>query len=163
MLESNGTVIYNGRATGNSSTDINNDSTLPGSSLTDALNNVNLEIEDLKDNVFKVNYYEIIEISSTTSGTLQETPQGGQIIEDQFGDSGNSVASTLTTANTPTYESPLDSNSDPITVNLDINGNWVSSANYSTPLAIIYSFTIEFSDWNNVNTCLLYTSPSPRD
>jgi len=152
LLESNGTVIYNGRATGNSSTDINNDSTLPGSSLTDALNNVNLEIEDLKDNVFKVNYYEIIEISSTTSGTLQETPQGGQIIEDQFGDSGNSVASTLTTANTPTYESPLDSNSDPITVNLDINGNWVSSANYSTPLAIIYSFTIEFSDWNNVNT-----------
>lgn len=127
-----------------------NNSNVAGATSTNALNNLKLEVDDLKDNTFKVTYYEILDISATTVGSLQETPTGATINENQFGESGNSVLSTVTVSSTPTYESPLVGEV-PVTVNLGVNGSWVASNTYPNPVALIYSFTIEFGDWNNVS------------
>ena len=160
IIEVNGVPFFDGRGgnqTPPTSDDVGNDSTVPGTNVTQALEQLSsdttilsLEVDDLKDNTFKVTYYENIDISSTTSGSLQSTPTGATINEDQFGDSGNSVLSTITVASTPTYESPLVGEI-PVTVNLGINGSWVASNTYPDPVALIYSITIEFSNWDNVD------------
>ena len=104
-----------------------------------------------EQSLFKVTYYEIIDINSTTSGSLQETPSGAQINEDQFGDSGNAVLSTLTTSQAPTFESPVDGVGGIITVDLDTNGDWVSTDTYVDPVALIYSITISGASWSNLD------------
>ncbi len=132
--------------------------TIPGTleEVSDFLRDNNFFFDDTGDGdfsleTFKVTYYEIIDISGTTSGTLQDTPTGATIQEGEFGESGNSVLSTLNAQNKPNYLSPTDGNGDAITANLDTDGDWVSSDNFASPVALIYSFTILGSSWENVN------------
>ena len=102
-----------------------------------------------QDKSFKVTYYELININSGTSGSLQDTPEWAIIQENQFGDSGNAVLSTITGANTPTMETPI--NGGAVTVSLDTSGNWVSNTTYLDPVALIYSFVIPLDKWTSVN------------
>lgn len=133
-----------------SSSDITNDSTVTGVTVTDALNTIDSDITSLGNKTFKITYYEIIDISVSTSGSLQSTPTGATINENQFGEAGNSVLSTLTGQNTPTYDSPVNTGGTSITANLDNLGNWVSSDTFANPVAIIYSITVSLANWNNV-------------
>lgn len=100
---------------------------------------------------FKVTYYEIIDISAATSGSLQASPQGATIQEGEFGESGNSILSKLNTSSKPSYSSPVDGVGDPITVNLDTNGDWMASDTFSDPVALIYSITLSGEDWGNLD------------
>ena len=108
-------------------------------------------VDSFKTSTFKITYYEIIDISATTSGSLQETPTGATINEGEFGESGNSILSTITASSQPSYATPLDALDEPITVNLDTNGNWVASDTYVDPVALIYSINIEGSSWAGVS------------
>jgi len=133
-----------------SSSDITNDSTITGVTVTDAFNTIDSDITAINNKAFKITYYEIIDISVSTSGSLQSTPTGASINEDQFGEAGSSVLSTLTLQNTPTFESPSNAGGVSITANLDDFGNWVSSDTFTNPVAIIYSITITAGNWNNI-------------
>ena len=134
-----------------SSSSVTNDSTVTGVTVTDALNTVDTELTTLANKTFKITYYEIIDISISTSGSLQSTPAGATINESQFGEAGNSVLSTLTGQSTPTFESPLNTGGTSITANLSNIGDWVSSDLYVDPVAIIYSINITLNDWANLN------------
>lgn len=105
-------------------------------------------ITTLENGKLRVTYYEIIDISSATSGTITK-PTGSTIIEAQFGGAGNSVLSTLTGSNTPTFESPKDGLLQSITANLDVNGNYVASDTYASPVALLYVIEISYINYIN--------------
>lgn len=101
--------------------------------------------------IFKVSYYELTDISTLTSGSLQEAPIGATINEGEFGESGNSVLSTLTVTDKPTFQDPLDGLGDPITINLSTDGTWIASDIYPDQVALIYSLSIQGSQWTNLD------------
>lgn len=103
----------------------------------------------LLQNEYKITYFEIIEISGATGGTIT-IPEGATIEEDEFGDAGNSVLSTLTSASKPTFETPQTSGGTIITANLDTNGDYIASNIFSDPVALIYSLTIKAKDLENL-------------
>lgn len=113
----------------------------------------------------KVTYYEIIDISTATIGSLQEAPTGSTIQEGEFGESGNSVLSTINTSSKPSYESPINGVGDAVTVNIGTNGDWVASDNYADPVALIYSYVISGSNWSfvDVNNMIDYFETGVKD
>lgn len=113
--------------------------------------NTQQQIDDLEATTFKITYFEIVDISVSTSGTITP-PTGATIQTDQFGNSGNAVLSTLTGANAPTFESPEDGGGTAITVSLNPNtGDYISSDVFASPVALIYSFSISLGDIPNVD------------
>lgn len=130
--------------------DVANVSSVPGPSTTIALNNLASDINDINTKTFKVTYYESIDISTGTSGTLSQTPSSATILTgDEFGASGEAVLSTTVAGGKPSYESPRNGVT-PITVALDGNGNWVSSDTFSGDVVIIYKFLIQLGNWNEI-------------
>jgi|1_EtaG_2_1085319.scaffolds.fasta_scaffold00140_40 hypothetical protein len=109
------------------------------------------DLTALKGRVFKVTYYEAIDISAGTAGTLAAIPATATIQQDEFGDAGTAVLSTVTGGGKPTYETPLDTNGDAITVgSLNGAGDWVTTDTYADPVVLIYKFTITLENYDNL-------------
>ena len=131
-------------------------STFPGTecatgyNLEDRLSLIEANQNILLNNEYKVTYFQTISISGTTSGTIQ-IPQGATIEENEFGDSGNSVLSTLSNSSKPTFETPQTSGGTNITANLNTDGTYNASNLFSDPVALIYVVTIKAKDLENLN------------
>ena len=93
----------------------------------------------------KVTYYEVIDISGSTGGSIT-SPTGATIVENQFGESGSAVLSTLTGSSDPTYQTPQNGAGDPITVNLATDGTYLASDLFGSPVALIYTISIPIGD-----------------
>jgi hypothetical protein len=122
--------------------------------VTNALETLDADITNLNNSFqtiqFKVTYYEVIDISQGTSGSLTDTPTGATILlGDEFGGSGEAILSTLTPGGSPDLNTP--DNNGPVTVDLDGTGAWNTNTTYVDPVALIYKYTISFSNFSNVN------------
>lgn len=161
LLESNGVILYDGRTQGVSanltSDGVLNTSTLPGLNVTEVVESLDGDITAIENNLqtiqFKVTYYEIIDISAGTSGSLTGTPSETTILlGDEFGGSGEAILSTLVPndlTGVPDFNTP--DNGGPVTVALNGDGTWNTNNTYVDPVALIYKFTIAFSNFSNVN------------
>jgi hypothetical protein len=106
-------------------------------------------ITNLEDNVYKITYYEIIDLSASTTGSIT-IPEEAEVFTSGF--DGNAVLSTLNANDYPAGETPEDGGN-PITANLDISGNWTASGTYTGGnVALIYQLTIESEFFDNLNT-----------
>ena len=110
---------------------------------------INEFFEETNMKLIRVTYYELIDISATTTGSLQQTPVGATINEVALGTDTGALLSTLTAANTPTFESPLTPDGDFIGVDLDVDGNYITSDTFIEPVALIYTFVITFKDFKD--------------
>lgn len=113
------------------------------------LDEVDDKITQIENNEYKVFYFENIDISASTSGSIT-IPTGATIQENEFGLSGNAVLSTVTGSNKPTYESPLDGSDVPITASLDTAGNYIATNTYPSTVSLIYALTIKAVDFQNL-------------
>jgi len=104
-------------------------------------------IENLENNVYKITYFEVIDISSGTSGSIS-IPQGATVLQESF--ETGAILSTLNTQGYPAGQTPTDGGGNPITANLDGMGNWNSNDVYPDPVALIYQFEIKAIDFSNV-------------
>jgi hypothetical protein len=105
-------------------------------------------IEKLENNVYKATYFEVINISGTTTGSIA-IPEGATVLEEEF--EGRAVITQLNSEGYPNGEAALDNNGDPITANLATDGNWLSSGNYSQPVGLVYQLSILAKDFQNLN------------
>lgn len=109
-------------------------------------------LHKLENNEYKVTYFETIDISVTTTGSVT-IPTGASIEENEFGGSGASVLSTLTGSGFPTFETPTDSSGNTITANLATNGSYTASDLYADDdLALIYKVKIKGEDFQNLTS-----------
>jgi hypothetical protein len=106
-------------------------------------------IENLENNVYKITYFEVIDISAGTSGTISIAP-GATILKESFETGG--ILSTLNTEGYPEGQTPTDGAGSAITANLDSLGNWNANDVYPDPVALIYQFEIKAVDFSNVIT-----------
>jgi len=105
-------------------------------------------LEKLENNVYKATYFEIIDISAATTGSIA-IPQGATVLEEEF--EGRAVITQLNPEGYPNGEASLDGNGDIITANMDTYGNWVSSGNYANPIGLVYQLSILAKDFQNLN------------
>jgi hypothetical protein len=110
------------------------------------IDGINVRIDNIENNEFKITHYQIIDISGTTTGNIT-LPQGAVLDTTSLGSVDNSVLSTLDGSNKVTYETPK-ANGLAITANLSTNGSWVASDNYADPVALIYSVVVTFLDYS---------------
>ena len=110
---------------------------------------INEFFEETNMKIIRVTYYELIDISTTTAGSLQDTPVGATINDVALGSETGALLSTLTSTNTPTFESPLTPEGAFIGVDLDVNGNYLASDTYPETVALIYTFVITFKDFKD--------------
>jgi nitrogen fixation protein len=113
-------------------------------------------VTNLENNEYKVTYYEII---SGTSGTITP-PATSTFNSGEFGLSGNAILSKIDGSNKPTFETPLTSSEDTVTVSLNTTtGAYIASGIYTDPsVALIYSITIKAVNWSNLNTFYIIDS-----
>lgn len=118
-------------------------------SSTNPLNGLAGRVAILEDNEYKVTYYEVV---STTSGTITP-PTGATFNDDEFGDAGNAILSTLATSGKPNFETPVTAGGAAVTVSLNTTtGAWITSGAYTAPsVAIIYSIRIAAINYQNLN------------
>lgn len=109
------------------------------------INDVNI----LKSNELKILYFESIDISAGTTGTVT-LPSGATISLEEFGEDQDAVLSTLSLSGQPLFETPYTSGN-AVTVTLDSDGNWESSDVYPDDVAIIYAIKIPFEDFANLD------------
>ena len=113
-------------------------------------------VTNLENNEYKVTYYEII---SGTSGTITP-PTTSTFNSGEFGLSGNAILSKIDGSNKPTFETPLTSSENTVTVSLNTTtGAYIASGIYTDPsVALIYSITIKAVNWSNLNTFYIIDS-----
>ena len=92
------------------------------------------------------------EVITGTSGSI--TPPTGGIIElDRFDASKDAILSRVDANGNPTYETPLDGSGNPVTVSLDVNGNYITSGVYTdAEVALIYAYSIARKNFNPVDS-----------
>lgn len=119
-------------------------------------NALNNRTSILENNEYKITYFEIV---TGTSGSLA-IPTGATINEGEFGASGNAVLSKIDGSNKPTIESPKDISGNVVTVSLNTDGSWVTSAAYTDiSVAIIYSVRIKAVDYPNLTYANIVGEP----
>lgn len=120
------------------------------------LNSIQTDINTLKNNVYKVTYYEII---SGTSGSITP-PSGATINANEFGLSGNAILSKVDGSNKPTFQSPLTAGGVVVTASLNpLTGAYITSGAYTdSTVAIIYSVNITGANYHNLNNFYIVES-----
>ena len=111
------------------------------------VNQLNENIILSQAGIIKVTYYEVIDISVSTNGSLQDTPAGATIEPDEFGQAGNSILSTVLPSGKPSYESPKDAGGVFVTANVATDGSYSANLTFPEPVALIYAFTINQLDF----------------
>lgn len=108
--------------------------------------NLTTRVDALENTVYEVTYYDTIDISAGTSGSIS-FPTGGTLEETEL--PGNAVLSVIT-AGKVDFETPK-TGGVAVTANLDNLGNWTSSDNYPTPVALVFRLRIKAVDFGNLN------------
>jgi len=104
-------------------------------------------VTNLENNVYRITYYEIIDISTSTAGSIV-IPEEASVFTEGF--EGNAILSTLNTNGYPAGETPVEGGT-PITANLDTSGNWNASGTYSGgDVGLIYQLYIRAEDFSNL-------------
>jgi len=112
------------------------------------LTDLNERLENLENNVYKVTYYEIIDISTSTTGSIT-IPDEASVVTTGF--DGNAVLSTLNGNDYPAGETPTQGGT-AITANMDTSGNWVTSGLYTGGnVALIYQLSIRSEVVSNLD------------
>lgn len=107
------------------------------------------DVNQLQSNELKILYFEVIDISAGTTGTIT-LPSGATISLEEFGADQDAVLSTLSPTGQPLFETPYTSGN-PITATLDIDGDWIASDNYPDDVAIVFAIIISFEDFQNLD------------
>ena len=92
-------------------------------------------VEDLENAFRQISYKEIIDISSTTAGTITY-PSGWTL--DQTVIPSNAVITTIDSQDRPEYTSPVDASENVIGVTLDALGNWTVTGLSNQDVAILF-------------------------
>jgi len=105
------------------------------------VNAVSVDVTTLKNNEYKITYYEVV---SGASGTLT-LPAQATINADEFGLAGNCVLSKIDGSNKPTFQSPTTAGGTIVTATLNtLTGAWTTSGVYTDAfVALIYSVEIK--------------------
>jgi hypothetical protein len=105
------------------------------------------DVNTLKDNIYEVTYREIIDPTGTTTGSITFPPNSTLDTEDY---PGNAILSTLTPTGEIAGETPLFSGS-PVTATLATNGDWTTNSFTNDPVAIIFRLKIRAFDYLNLD------------
>lgn len=82
-------------------------------------------VTTLEDNDLTHTYYEVV--PNTLLSSSVSVPTGASVLLDTFGSGADALVSTLDGNNYPTFEPPVDSGGNEVTLTFDINGNFVLS------------------------------------
>ncbi len=136
---------------------VDHDSTLTGDGTSGnplgVASSIITDITTLKNNVYKITYYEIV---SGASGSLT-VPTGATINAGEFGSSANCVLSKINGSNKPTFISPKTAGNQVVTATLNTStGAWVTSGTYTdSNVALIYSINISASSYSNLTNSFI--------
>lgn len=128
----------------------NSTSGLTATQLQSATDELKSSIDILNNYEKLVTYHEVV--SGASSGNQVNVPTGGTITLDRFGESKDSILSSVDGSGNITYQSPKNTGGEIVTSSLDASGNYVfSSTPKEAQVAIVYMFKIKVSDWSNVD------------
>lgn len=112
---------------------------------------IEARVTDLENQLITITYYDLIDISTTQTGTITKPTTSANLIIGAFGLDGNAIESTLTTSNKPTFIEAVDSSGNDVIISLQSDWTYSSNVLFPDPLALIYQFTIPTKEQGEID------------